>query len=113
MKREYMVYLVFGLLVVLLLLTFGYESGSTAAPYRYWGGMMGGMMQMHHPQMAWGTPPTFWIFLILIVVFVYFLLEEGREPEREEALSLLEKRYIRGEIKREEYLQILKDLKKD
>jgi hypothetical protein len=42
--------------------------------------MMGGMMQMHHPQTAWGTHPAFWIFLILIVVFVYFLLEERREP---------------------------------
>ena len=111
MKREYMFYLVFGLLAVLLLLTFGYESGLTAAPYRYWGGMMGGMMQMHHPYMAWGVPPAFWIFLILLVVFVYFLLEERKEP-REDALSLLEKRYICGEIKREEYLQILKDLKK-
>lgn len=71
MERKYLVYLLFGILAVLLLLTFGYESGSAFPACRYWGGTMDGMMR----PMYWGYNFAFWIFLILVVIFAYYLLE--------------------------------------
>lgn len=72
MERKYLIYLAFGILAVLLLITFGYESGSAFPACRYWGGMMGGMMR----PVPLGYNFAFWIFLILVVIFVYYLLKE-------------------------------------
>lgn len=68
----------------------------------------------------WGGFPWMWIFpLIFLVVMLLFLFRGGGRPmcggrgmrEREEsARELLDRRYARGEIKREEYLQMKKDL---
>lgn len=110
MKKEY---LVFGALLALMLLLFGYESYSS-----YWhqgtGGMHGGMepwmWEMHSrmmgPSIA-GFNWAFWVFIILLAGFAYYILKE----KEEDAVELLRKRYARGEINREEYLQAFKDLK--
>lgn len=68
----------------------------------------------------WGGFPLMWIFpLIFLIVMVFFLFRSGGMPmcgshgthKREEsARELLDQRYARGEISREEYLQIKKDL---
>ncbi len=68
----------------------------------------------------WGWFPWMWIFpLIFLVVMLIFLFRGPgwpmcggrgmREPEGS-ARELLDRRYARGEIKREEYLQMKKDL---
>jgi uncharacterized membrane protein len=111
MRKEY---LVFGALLALTLLLFGYESYSS-----YWhqgtgdmhGEMEPGMWDMHSrmmgPSVA-GFNWTFWVFIILLAGFAYFILREKNEGP----VDLLKKRYARGEISREEYLQAFKDLKR-
>lgn len=57
----------------------------------------------------------FWGVIIVLVVTVVRWLIESRHPRIHEpsnrALEILEERYARGEIKREEYLQRREDLK--
>ncbi|MFQ6136504.1 MAG: SHOCT domain-containing protein [Candidatus Hydrothermarchaeales archaeon] len=104
MKKEHYV---FGLLLVLLILLFGYES-YVFSSYGHHARMHGGISGPSMMGFNW----TFWIFLILLLVFAYLLIKGGEERavERSAALEILEKRYARGEITRDEYLQIFKDL---
>ncbi len=111
MRKEY---LVFGALLALMFLLFGYESYS-AYLHHGAGGMHGnmgpGMLEMHSRMMGpsiIGLSWTFWAFLILLAGFAYFILRE----KGEDAVELLKKRYARGEISREEYLQAFKDMKR-
>lgn len=110
MRKEY---LVFGALLALMLLLFGYESYS-AYGHRGMGGMHGGMEQMWdmHSQMMGpsivGLSWTFWVFLVLLAGFAYLILKSEKD---EDPVELLKKRYAKGEITREEYLQAFKDLK--
>lgn len=113
MRKEY---LVFGGLLALMLALFAYETSSTYV-HRGMGGMHGEMepwmWDMHSRMMApsiAGFTWTFWVFLILLIGFIYLLVREGRDG-REDAVEVLKKRYARGEITREEYLQAFKDLK--
>ncbi len=108
MKKEYYV---FGALALVLLLLFAYES------YWWYGhsATMGGMMQQMHggaPTMM-GFSWTWFAFLFLLVAFAFYLLKERAQPESDEATAILEKRYASGEITREQYLQILRDLKEE
>lgn len=68
-----------------------------------------------------GMFPWMWIFpLIFLIVMLIFLFRSGGSPmcgshkthgKREEsARELLDRRYARGEISREEYQQMKKDL---
>ena len=65
----------------------------------------------------------FWIFHIILailfpIIFVVFLIllikkimkSDKRESQEDNALEILKKRYARGEINREEFEQIKKDL---
>jgi len=62
-----------------------------------------------------------WIlFLIIIVVVVYFVLQGTRarghdssfgETSKETPIDILKRRYARGEISKEEFEQIKRDLK--
>lgn len=105
MKKEYYV---FGALALVLLLFFAYESyiwyGHTAA--------MGGMMQQmgHGMHALMGFPWTLFAFLLLLAVFVLYLMTQKEAP-KDEAIAVLQKRYAGGEITREQYLQILRDIK--
>jgi uncharacterized membrane protein len=106
-------YLVFGALLALMLFLFVYESSSISwhnGMEGMHGGMEPWMWEMHSrmmgPSLA-GFTWTFWAFLILSAVFIYLLLKDRREDAEE----VLKKRYARGEISREEYLQAFKDLK--
>lgn len=61
-----------------------------------------------------------WIlFLVVIVVVVYFVLQSTRsrnyngsfrETARETSIDILKRRYARGEISKEEFEQMKKDL---
>lgn len=61
-----------------------------------------------------------WIlFLVVIVVVVYFILQSTRsrnydgsfrETARETSIDILKRRYARGEISKEEFEQMKKDL---
>lgn len=72
------------------------------------------------PYGAWGPMPWMWIFpLIFLIVFVMFLFRAGGLPmcgdrgtrdSEPSAREILDRRYARGEIGREEYQQMKKDL---
>ena len=90
---------------------------SVLADYRQYYGWGPGMM-------GWG--PTgwfaplgmilFWVLMILVIVLLIRRIRtskgSGRETElvAESALEILKKRYARGEINKEEYLEKKKDL---
>jgi putative membrane protein len=71
--------------------------------------------------MMWGDHWIFgglmWIFWIAVIVGLIFLIkwvvQQGREGEprvKEDALEILNKRYAKGEVDKEEYEQKKKDL---
>jgi putative membrane protein len=71
------------------------------------GSMMGGM---------WFFSILFWVLIIAGVVFITrWFLERGRNKEGsgvngDSALAILEKRYAKGEIDRETFEQMKKDI---
>jgi putative membrane protein len=67
---------------------------------------------------GWGMAVFGWLFMALIVVLVAWLIwttvrggEPRRPSSRSAALEVLDERYARGEIEREEYLQRKEDLR--
>jgi len=83
--------------------------------WRPWGGYMPGMMGM----MGYGWGYMFLVplaFLVLIGVGAYYLMTESTRTsrsassQRERPLEILKERYAKGEIAREEYLKMKKEL---
>lgn len=74
--------------------------------YGYWGGDAAGMWMIFHS--------AFWVLLaIALVAGVYVLSRDRSAPKDDEgptALELLDRRYAKGEIDREDYLQRKKDI---
>lgn len=76
------------------------------------------MYDYYNQPMAWGMHfmgPIFWFFIIIaIVLLVRWLMKspdtEGKRHEKESALDIVNKRYANGEIDRETYMRIKKDL---
>ena len=71
------------------------------------------------PNGWWGYSPMMWIFPVIFLVVLLFLSRSGglqmcgRHGTREAgptAREILDRRYARGEIGREEYQQMKKDL---
>lgn len=65
--------------------------------------------------MGWGGGWMWLFWLVLIVLIVAWTQGRGRDPERpsrrsKSALEILDARYARGEIEREEYEQKHSDL---
>ena len=77
---------------------------------------------------GWGNMMTFWwkgvfmwiLFLAVIAVVVYLVLQGARgksyhsssgETSEETSIDILKRRYARGEINKEEFEQMKKDLK--
>ncbi|MFQ6088314.1 MAG: SHOCT domain-containing protein [Candidatus Methanofastidiosia archaeon] len=78
-----------GILLLLLLFLFG----------------MGGFGMHWMPMMGFG-----WIFWILVFVAIYYLFVE-KKREGKNSFKILDERYARGEIGREEYLEMKKELR--
>ena len=72
------------------------------------------MFGVHHWMWEWGMPfGGFWFVLFLVVLFVVLLMRSPHRhlpPMRSAALDLLEQRYARGEIGRDEHLEKRQDL---
>ena len=69
-----------------------------------------------HMMDSWGGGAFMWLVLFLIVgVLVYFLIRASaaggsRLPQEETPLDILKKRYARGEITKEQFDEMKKDL---
>jgi len=74
-----------------------------------WGHMMG---------YGWYGGMFTWIILIIVaVIIVYFLLNKSRngkpsdDPAKESAVDILKKRYAKGEITKEDFDRLKKDIR--
>jgi len=68
------------------------------------GGWMGGM---------WFFPLLFWILVIVSTVFIIRWLRERGESQQESSLDILKRRYASGEIDRDTFEQMRKDIEKN
>jgi putative membrane protein len=61
---------------------------------------------------GWFGMGLWWLVIIAVVVWLSWFARRGREtsPHSESALDVLNKRYARGEIGREEYEQKKRDI---
>jgi putative membrane protein len=109
------VILVIVLLFIGLLFLLPMFGGWMWGPVMMGGGMMG----------RWGYPlRTGWgfmfagilipiLFIVLLVVGAYLLISPRREPiESEKAIAILNERYAKGEITKEQYLEMKQQLTK-
>ena len=111
MKR-YLGYAAFAVLAFLLLLTVMYEAGSSWSMCRAWGGLIapGGMAEMHRRHVfGYGFTGFGLLFWVLVFAFIYLLLS-GDRKEEESAIDILNKRLARGEITKEEYMQLKREI---
>lgn len=73
----------------------------------------GGMSFFHR---GFGGGILFWILLIIIIAGLFFIIQkvaknkEGFSTKSDNALEILKKRYAKGEISKEEYEEIKKEL---
>jgi len=78
----------------------------------------------HHPMEGWTRMGVWWMwFIILIAVFLiilltYLIISEDKKDENRlsdlnrSAEKILDERYARGEISREEYKEMKKEMRK-
>lgn len=109
LKREY---IVFGGLALLFLVVLAYEA--FYIPSRQYGHMLDHHNEMHG-FMAGQMGPSLLgfnlLFWVLLIILVYVLVKQPSAASTENmALKILEERYVKGDISREEYLEKLKDL---
>ncbi len=107
LKKEH---IVFGALAALFLLFLAYET-------LFYDPIMPDHMEMHS-MMAGRAGPSLLgfnlLFWTLILAFAYLVIKSGQKKsgtDESDAVRTLKDRYARGEISREEYLQMFKDLK--
>ena len=78
----------------------------------YYGHMMGWGSGMLWGPLAW----IFWIGIVIIVVLIGLRLVGGRDSRggasEDESLRILKNRYARGEIDKEQYEQMRRDLER-
>ncbi len=60
-----------------------------------------------------GYMGIFWVLLLVLVVWLLLRDRRGGSRRHTSAREVLDQRYARGEIDREEYLRRLDDLRKD
>jgi putative membrane protein len=74
----------------------------------------GGWGPMMHYGFGYGGMFMWIIFLIVIGLLIYFIVQgqktKGQTPTNESPLDILKKRYAKGEITKEEYERVKKDL---
>lgn len=111
---------IMGWMVLCLLASLGFGSwpATALADYRSYCGWGPGLMGWWGP-MGWFAPLgmiLFWVLMIIVIVLLIrrFRTSKGSGRETglvaESALDILKKRYVRGEINKEEYLEKKKDL---
>jgi putative membrane protein len=109
MRREQWIYIGFGIILVLLIATYVYDSS-------LWGPCGGRSPQrghgMHRGQKYFGIGfygfgLLFWVLVIFFIVLVF--LNSGK---KEELIHILNKRYARGELSREEYTKMKEEISK-
>ncbi|MCS4541512.1 MAG: SHOCT domain-containing protein [Euryarchaeota archaeon] len=103
-EKDLTVILIGIFLIFLVVISLGMFIGSTMGP-----GMMG-----YGWGFGWmGFGMIFWI--LIIVLILYFLFRRMEEPirsEKERALNILKERYAKGEITKEQYLEMKKEIEK-
>ena len=73
----------------------------------------GGYPYYHYGMMGWYMPGMFFGFFFVVLFFIFILWFLNAIPERENynhAREIIEIRYAKGEITRDEYLKMMKDL---
>jgi putative membrane protein len=78
--------------------------------------MMDGYYSGWHPFLGLGMGIVWLIFLIAVAYLVYKLIKSGKilapkEPSMRSAADILDERYAKGELTREQYMQMKEDLK--
>jgi putative membrane protein len=79
--------------------------------------MMDGYYSGWHPFMGIGMGLIWLIFLIVVAYLVYKLIKNEKilAPKKQamkSAVDILDERYAKGEVTREQYMQMKEDLKK-
>lgn len=101
-EKDLTVILIGIFLIFLVVIALGMFIGPTMGP---------GMMGYGFGWMGFGM--IFWI--LIIVLILYFLFRRTEEPirsEKERALNILKERYAKGEITKEQYLEMKKEIEK-
>jgi|WetSurSiteA1Bulk_404760.scaffolds.fasta_scaffold93864_1 putative membrane protein len=78
--------------------------------------MMDGCYAGGHPFFGMGMALIWLIFLIVVAYLVYKLIKSGKilapkEPSIRSAADILDERYAKGELTKEQYMQMKEDLK--
>jgi len=106
-ERKYYLALSLTMIISVLVSCAGEGYHGSQGPGSWW--------HMMHYGFGYGGMFMWIIFLIVIGVLIYFILQaqktKGRTPTQEESpLDILKRRYANGEIAREEYERMKKDL---
>ena len=112
MRREMWIYIGFGIILAVLAATFLADDDS------YWGPCGGGRGygQGHHQEMHqrgqeffgvgfYGFGLLFWVLVAFFIVVVFF-----NSTKKEDAITILNRRYARGELSQEEYKRMREEL---
>lgn len=113
MRREHWIYIGFGIILVLLVVTFVYGDDSYWGPCRGWGSSPGRGTPHHGMQRGheffgigfYGFGVLFWILVVFFILLVFL-----NSAKRDEAIDILNKRYAQGELSREEYNKMKKEI---
>lgn len=69
-------------------------------------------MNGSHWGMGWGMGWGMWFIPLLIILLIYFLLRNNNKKNHGTPLEILQKRYAKGEITKEQYEELKNDLSK-
>lgn len=114
MRREHWIYIGFGIILVLLVATFVYDDDSFWGPCRGWRSSPGYGMPHHgmHQRGSeffgigfYGFGLLFWALVVFFIVLVF-----SNSAKKEKPIDILNRRYARGELSREEYTQMKEEI---
>ncbi len=110
MKRENIIYLAFGSILALLAGTYFYQGGTLWGPCMggYGGGMMGTGMGQGGGFFGLGFHGFGFLFWILVIFFLFLLL--SKKDDDPSAIDILNKRFAKGEMDREEYQRMKEEI---
>ena len=108
----------FGIIALLILLLIGVLFVVPMMGMIMWGPMMGGGMMGgwgYPTEMRWGFMVVGLLiplgFIVLLIVGAYFLLtRRGETAQVESALKILDERYAKGELTKDQYLEMKENI---